>query len=269
MQFSSDGQWLVTFGEEGKNLDTLARVWTVNGGQAITPSLTLVLGSVPEATFTDNSRRVFLLPFCCEPVAWELPGERLLDSVRWRMLKMDVAAVTADGQRFVGETEKDEVQVRDAMTGEPLTPPLRIDSKALRWDIRFSPGGTFLLQGSGHRAQLWPLPKDARRVADLVSLAQLLAGRRIDADGNLVSWPSSSAASEWARLSAKFPTGFALATNQVRQWRERIVEVSEGEEHWFTAGFHLDQLVKENPEDQSLRSHRARALDRAAMDELR
>jgi WD40 repeat protein/predicted Ser/Thr protein kinase len=269
MQFSPDGHWLVTFSEMGNELATSVRVWAVTGGQPVTPSLRLLLGQLPEATFTDSSRRVFLLPFCCEPVAWDLPGEQRLDSIRWRVWRMDTAAVTADGQRFVAQTGKDEVQVRDALTGEPLTPPLRLAGKALRWGIQFHHDGTFLLQGTGKRARLWSLPKEARPVADLVSLAQLLAGRRIDADGNLVSWPSSSASSEWARLSAKFPAGFARGSSQVRQWRERIVESSENGEHWFTAGFHLEQLIKENPADESLRMHRSRVRNQAAAAELR
>ncbi len=100
-------------------------------------------------------------------------------------------------------------------------------------------------------------------------LVQLLAGRRIDPAGNLVPWPSSAAASAWTALRAKYPASFTAAPGSLRRWREGIVEASERAELWFAAEFHLDQLAKENPTDETLRVRRARAHNRTAMEELK
>jgi hypothetical protein len=45
--------------------------------------------------------------------------------------------------------------------------------------------------------------------------------------------------------------------------------ISEREEQWSAARLHLDQLVNENPKDDALCVRRARARDRAAMEELK
>jgi len=177
LEFSSDGRWLVTFTKTDDPLTTSARVWAAATGQPATPSYRLLLGQTPRVTFTADSRRVFFLPFVGEPIIWDLPGGQVLDAAQWRVLKMNPAAVTADGQRFATSNGKGELQVRDAVTGEPLTPPLRSGSKMSSWDTSFSPDGSLLLELGDNRAQLWPLPKETRPVEDLVLLVQLLAGR--------------------------------------------------------------------------------------------
>jgi len=269
LEFSSDGRWLVTFAKTDDPLTASARVWATATGQPVTPSYRLLLGQIPRASFTADGRRVFFLPFVGEPIIWDLPGGQVRDAAQWQILKLDPAAVTTDGQRFLTETSKRELQVRDAVTGEPLSPPLRSGGIVSRWGMSFSPDGSLLLDGVGKRAQLWPLPKDTRPVEDLVLLVQLLAGRRIDPAGNLVPWPSSAAASAWTALRTKYPASFTAAPGSLQRWREGIVEASERAEFWFAAGFHLDQLAKENPSDETLRVRRARAHNRVAMEELK
>jgi hypothetical protein len=102
----------------------------------------------------------------------------------------------------------------------------------------------------------------------LVLLAQLLAGRRINASGNLVTWPHTEAAPLWEKLRSSYPETFTVTANQVRHWRERIIEASENEQHWFAALFHLELLVKDHPDDSRLRLLLARARDRASASEL-
>jgi WD40 repeat protein len=269
MEFSPDGRWLVTFAGTEQEHITSVRVWTVATGQPVTPFFRLLFGQIPRVTFTDGSRRVFLLPLIVEPIIWDLPGGQMTDPVQWRVLKMNPVAVTVDGQRFVAETIKGDLQVHDAVTGEILTPPLRTEGEVAAWGIHFSHDGGWLLDASGKRAQLWLLPKEARPLEDLVSLAQLLAGRKIDRAGNLVPWPAVAASDAWTVLRTKYPTTLAQNPNQVRQWRERIVEECERDAHWFAAAFHLDQLIKENPSDETLLLRRARARNQAAMEELR
>jgi hypothetical protein len=133
----------------------------------------------------------------------------------------------------------------------------------------FSPDGGLLLVPGDARAQLWPLPRETRPVEELVLLAQLLAARRIDASGNLVMWKSTEASAAWQTLRAKYPSSFAIAPGQVRRWRERIAEMSEKEQLWTTAAFQLDQLVRAQPGAGALRLRHARAVNHAAMQELR
>jgi hypothetical protein len=224
---------------------------------------------VPQATFTHDSRRLHLLPFFGDPILWDFSDGQVVDSARWRILKMEPFAVTMDGQRFVTRPSKGELQVYDSATGEPLTAALKVEGEIAQWGVRFSPDGGRLLNGVGESAQVWVLPKDHRPSEELVALGQLLAGRRIDPAGNLVQWPSSAARDAWAKLRAEQGGGFDRDPLEVRAWRERLVKSSERNERWFTALFHLERMVKEDPSDESLRMRRARVRTRAAMDELR
>jgi len=273
MEFSPDGRWLVTFShspatrgwEFWQSYVGSPRLWAAATGRPVTPPV-VSAGISTTVIFTRDSSRLFILPF--EPIVLELPSGRPLDSTEWRGIKMFPCAVTADGQRFA-TINKREVRVYDALTGEPVTPPLRHESELYPYAVTFSPDGGLLLAKCGEHAQLWPLPKEARPVEELVLLAQLLSGRGIDASGTFAERSSADSGSAWQRLRSMYPASFAVALDQVRVWRERIVESSEKEERWFTAAFHLDQLVKENPNEEALRLRHARARDQAAMEVLK
>ena len=173
-------------------------------------------------------------PSFFEPLVWELPGGRALDSTEWRGLKMYPFAVPADGQRFatVSKREVRLYDIYDAATGERLTPPLRNDDDLVFNAVTFSPDGGALLVRDGERARLWPLPKDDRPVDDWVLLAQLLSARRIDAAGNYAEWPAAAASRAWQTLRATYPGSFTTLPGQLRVWRERIVEASLQQEQW-------------------------------------
>ena len=140
----------------------------------------------------------------------------------------------------------------------PLTPPFRHQHQPPFGAVEFSPDGGQLVVTSGDTAQSWPLPRDPRPAADLVKLAQLLSGRRIEASGRFAQWQSQGAADDWAVLRAKYPASFRVDPGQIRSWREQITDRAIAERNWFSAAFHLDQLLKEDPNNDSLRRRRAR-----------
>src|SRR5205085_11940596 len=78
-------------------------------------------------------------------------------------------------------------RVWDAATGEPLTPPLP------PWD-----------------AKPWrdDLPAGGRPTGDLVSLARVLTGQRIDESGGLARVAPADLRELWAKLREKYPADF-------------------------------------------------------------
>ena len=270
MQFSPDGRWLLTVLKQESDSSEV-RLWTAATGHPLTAPLRGIGGFDPQAIFTRDDRRCFIIRLGGDSVGWELPTGRVLHLAEYRAAARHPPAVTLDGQRFATLEQARELRVFDAVTGEPLSPALRIDQGqfGVPPSVIFSPDGSQLLTGAEDRAQLWPLPKDTRPVEDLVMLARLLSGRTIDDSGNYAECSARATGDAWPTLRQKHPACFAIAPGQVRAWRERILARAEREEHWFTAAFHLDELVKEQPEDKTLRARRARANNNAAMQELR
>jgi eukaryotic-like serine/threonine-protein kinase len=264
VEFSPDGQWLVTLKEGPGKYDVAVRLWTAATGLPVTPWIHR-LGFSPDVNFSPDGQ--WLIVATVGLTVIELPIGRVIDATAWRGLNLTPQAITLDGQR-IATFQRHELRVYDSITGEPLTPVLRSDTPLNGSSDRFSPDGTLLIVGGAEKAQLWPLPKEGRPVEELVLLAQLLAGRRINASGNLVTWPHTEAAPLWEKLRSSYPETFTVTANQVRHWRERIIEASENEQHWFAALFHLELLVKDHPDDSRLRLLLARARDRASASEL-
>jgi eukaryotic-like serine/threonine-protein kinase len=273
LEFSPDGRWVLTFASAKRSRLRLEEPWTTGAirlwetatGRAASPHLGPG-GFNPKAVFSRDGRRLYLVRPGTEPILWDFTEGKILDSTPFRGFKLHPFDVTADG-RLVAVNENREVRLHDAVTGELLTPPFPTNGKV--YGIFFSPDGSSLLVLDDERAQLWPLPKETRSVEELVSLAQLLSGRKIDVSGNYVEWTSEAADQAWRALRSKYPQSFEAPPVQVRRWRERIVEACERREQWFGALFHLDRLVQQYPDDQSLRLRRARARDHLALDELK
>jgi eukaryotic-like serine/threonine-protein kinase len=279
MQFSPDGRWLVTFagsqvlGESfgsKANLMRSVRIWDAATGQPVSPESSLSSIPIqPQVVFLPDNRHVCIFDLTGNQIVWDLLSQRRIDADQWRGFRRGRRALSADGQRVAGDPNN-RLTLYDAITGDPLTPPLpqAVVSRSF-YPVRFSPDGQWLVSTSGGRAQLWNLPPDNRPIEDLVALAELLAGRSIAASGDFNSPSVSALTKSWERLRSKYPETFAASPAQARVFRENLVEACEQTCRSFGAIFHLAFLANENPNDDNLRLRLNRARTAAALSNVR
>ncbi len=275
MQFSPNGRWLLAMvGKEfldefymSKANHVLSiRIWDAQTGQPVSPSLKLTeIPIQPQALFSDDNRHLCLFDFSGNAIVWDVAAQQPLDAEQWRGFKHGGRVLSPDGQRLAGGFGEP-LALYDALTGDPLTPPLLQRTASGRfYPVRLSPDGQKLVVSNGDRAQLWNLPPDDRPMEDLVALAELLAGRRIGALGDFNSPPGAAVRSSWERLRSKYPATFAASPVQARLRRENLVELCEETGRPFGAIFHLEILANENPNDENLRLSLVRARTAAAL----
>lgn len=273
MEFSPDGCWLVTLtvdanakGPRGPNSMKVARLWDTRTGEPVSEPIPTLFG--PIVTFAREKSLVIILRFSGNPVVWDLPKRRALNLTQWRGLNLHPSAITSDGERIAKATGP-QVSVYDAVTAEPITPPLEIRTQPDFNQVRFSPDGTSLLVAAGDRVQLFPLPVEKRSVETVGALAKLLAGREIDSSGFYARLSFAEAASLWQTLRPQYPEDFGTSSTQRRYWHEDVLDLAEAQNRWLCAVLHLGQLLLEFPNDAELSLRRVHATDQAALEQLK
>jgi eukaryotic-like serine/threonine-protein kinase len=278
MHFSPDGRWLVLFTgnpfvDESyfskANHRVSFRMWDAKTGRPVSPEWSFSsLPIQPQAVFAEDKHHFFLFDLNGNRLVWDLLSQQRLEAEQWRGLKRLDRGMSPDAQRVAAD-QADSLLLFDALTGDPLTPPLQTQTGSRSFaPVRFSPDGQRLVASNGERAQLWNLPPDNRPIEDLVALAELLAGRRLDATGDFTSPPGSAVTNAFARLRSKYPDTFAASSAQTQLWRETLAEACEQTGRSFGAIFHLECLTHENPNDENLRLRLIRARTAAALSQV-
>jgi hypothetical protein len=209
--------------------------------------------------------------------------------------RVEYLAFDPEGTRLVTSTLDREVRVWDVATGRALTSPLKhgalvkhvefdqtghrlhtlSDTGLLQtWDLDrsepFTPPRPTRPIGSGiisTAEKTWDVLPDRRPVNDLVALAQLLAVRRLDADGNPVPISLTELTEGWDAFKHKYPQDFAATPNQIAAWHEREIQLCAAKQDTAGEVFHLDWLSRLRPKDPALAERLASA--RSDLDQSR
>jgi hypothetical protein len=103
----------------------------------------------------------------------------------------------------------------------------------------FSPDGRRVLTASAGTAWVWDVSPDDRPVADVVGLAQVRSGHRVDNTGAVVPLTTDELTRLWADLHDKYPAEFSVTPHSVRWWREGEIRACVREGNLTAAEFHL------------------------------
>jgi WD40 repeat protein len=151
---------------------------------------------VEHAVFSPDGRRVVVCGQDHAARVWDAAtGEPLTGPLRHEGTVIH-AAFSPDGVRLLTADDDQTERVWDPVSGELLAPPLRLPSTFKH--VAFHPDGnqaTVHCEGGARRT--WDLTPTTRPVAELVALAQLLSGSRIDEKQNRQALDGSALRSAW------------------------------------------------------------------------
>jgi WD40 repeat protein/serine/threonine protein kinase len=232
--FSPDGRRVVT-----ASTDYTARVWDAETGAPVTDPLRHGAG-VAAASFSPDGRRVVTGSRQGTARVWDATtGAPVTPLLRHGMGLIRVA-FSPDGRRVATAGGGDyAARLWDATTGESLGPPLRHRSWAHH--VAFSPDGRRLATACHDgTARVWALTgADPRPLEDLVLLAQVLSGKRVDATDGLVELDPAAQRRALDELRSRYPADFADSITEALAWHQREAEACLQEKNGPAALFHL------------------------------
>jgi tetratricopeptide (TPR) repeat protein len=151
------------------------------------------------------------------------------------------------------------VRVWDAATASPLTPLFRppgakrasLDHETVQ--PAFSADGRRLMLIANGRIWWHDLSPDTRPVEELMQLAELLAGRRIDSTGaSLTPLRSAELRQRWEALMAKrvdAPGAGRMRWEDLLAWHRQQAKLAAADGEWTAAAHHWGRLIRAEAKD--------------------
>jgi tetratricopeptide (TPR) repeat protein len=133
----------------------------------------------------------------------------------------------------------------------------------------FSPDGRRIVTASGDKtARVWdavtgqPIKPREDEAKDLISMAQLLSGMRVDRSGDLVPLTRDEVRAAWQELRPRYPDVFVCSPQEILSWHWREAGACEDAKVWSWAVTHLDTLIAADPTSWMLLGRRSQACAR-------
>jgi WD40 repeat protein/tetratricopeptide (TPR) repeat protein len=273
--FSPDGTRVVTAsGYDDSSRVGQARVWSATTGAPLTPPMEHH-ARVRNAAFSHDGRRIVTASFDGNARVWDAatghptsPPLRHNSSVYHAAFSPDDSLVatatvgdlnTNDFVLMFGGfvmSHGGEARVWDALTGDPVTPPLSHERGLA--EVGFTPDGLSLFTSgwTPFEAWHWDISAYMRGLDEIAAVAEVLSGTRIDTTGGLV--PVDYRASMPIYRSA---TGNRRPDDAaIRDWHRGEFLASKATSQSFATVWHLDRLIAIEPNQSNLYYERGNAL---------
>jgi eukaryotic-like serine/threonine-protein kinase len=240
--FSPDGRMVVT-----TSIDQTARVWDAANGAPLSPPLRHASG-IEFADFSPDGRRLVTASDDNTARIWDIASGELMAPP----LKHDGTVLQARfdpaGRRVATGGLDQTARVWDADSGQTLSPPLQHPWTVRQ--VRFSPDGRHLLTtGPTGTAWSWDLPTTTCACADLISLAQLLCGSRIDEHRGIMPLEPVKLKELWTTLRQTRRDFFDFSADHVTAWHCQTTEECIRGGQWDAARWHLNKLIEKAPDN--------------------
>jgi WD40 repeat protein len=176
-EFSPDSRRLVTWTMD----DVTARIWDVEKGEAVGAPLRHT-DAVMSAQFSPDGTKIVTASNDHTARLWDASSGKLLTDPLEHPAEVTSARFSPDGRQIVTVCNDKTIRVWDAESGKQIAEPFPGgDSQS----AQFSPDGKRLLIASQEGgASLWDLlPTEKTAPGWLLTLAQILAGQRLDDNG--------------------------------------------------------------------------------------
>jgi eukaryotic-like serine/threonine-protein kinase len=270
---SSDGSRVLTVGFEGD-----ARVWDAATGQSVAGPFRHTSPRVGEKTplsvaaFSPDGRRVATAlggryGSAGEVRVWDVATGRPVTPVLRTTAEARFAAFSPDGRLLVA-AGRGTVWVWEADTGMPVSPPLPANDpritpilsagRELTGPPRFTPDGRRLLLQTDDDLCVIDLVSETRPAAELEPLAKILAGHEVDTAGGFQPLSEAAAVEARDRWRALNP---APRVTPVPEYREMLARSALAQKAWDVALGHLDEVLRNRPDQTSAWSDRADARE--------
>jgi WD40 repeat protein/serine/threonine protein kinase len=237
-----DGRFVAT-----TSMDETARVWDAASGAPVSPPLRHASG-VQSADFAPDGRRLVTASDDNTACIWDIASGTLLVPP----LKHDGTVVRAifdpAGQRVATGSLDQTARVWDGETGQTLTPPF-----VHPWSVRrvgFSTDGQHLLTTSpAGIVWSWDLPRTAFDPEELIRLAQLLCGSRVDEKRGIMPLTPDELKQLWTTLRQTRSDLCQFSDDEVTEWHRQTSEACLRGRLWTAALWHLDRLLQQEPDN--------------------
>ncbi len=166
-------------------------------------------------------------------------------------------ALSADG-RLALTTSDGAVNVWETETGLPIGPPLQ--APAIIERVLLCDPSIVMAFTRNDSVQAWDLSSGPTPDRDLIRLAGLLSGRRVEPDGAVAPVPADDLTrAAWHDLHGRQSELLERPAEPELDWHRGKAQQFESAGDFFAAVVHLDPLVAAAPDDTELRGRRAEA----------
>jgi WD40 repeat protein len=248
--FNSTGSRLVTCTANSGFTKCQAQLWDIATGRPLGEPLQHEDG-VLCATFSPDGTRIATGSEDFTAAVWEPVTSRRVTGSPNHENQVCSVAFSPSGQLIVTASPDKSARVWNPETGDPLTPPLRHVKKLTRASFLSDNRGIVTCDEAGN-SWTWTLSADQRPVQDCVSLAKLLSGETSARSIEIGRQKAESVIKSWERMRREYPADFAASADEIAAWHEFQAEISETQEEWSAAVFHLGRLLPLRPADQTI-----------------
>ena len=236
VRFSPDGRRFAS-----ASFDGTARVWdTATGREIGQPRGTIALlrkpCSAPMAlrlatTSEDNTARI-----------WDVAtGQAVAPTLAHPAWPHD-AEFSQDGTRLLTAMRRSAARFWNAQTGQPISPFITHPSGRVLQASFTADDSHFITCTSDGGLFFWPIPFNDRPSADLIRLAEVYQGWRIDSFGGFSTIPADEFRILWDDMHERYPFDFAVSAESRRLWHWKEMKSALKEGKVYGASFHAFHL---------------------------